>query len=69
MPVARNPGITSLVDILDRALDQGIRFDVRPNATLASPLPGTEKLRITVEAVDTHLEAPAPPPGLTGTGA
>ncbi|ADO70131.1 hypothetical protein [Stigmatella aurantiaca] len=69
MPVARNPGITSLVDILDRVLDQGVRFEVRPNAVLTSPQRGTERLLITVEAVDTHLETPVPPPGMTGTGA
>jgi gas vesicle structural protein len=69
MPVARNPGVTSLVDILDRVLDQGIRFDVRPNAPRPGPLSGPAPLHITVEAVDTHLEPPAPPPGMTGTGA
>ncbi|SEU16403.1 hypothetical protein [Stigmatella erecta] len=69
MPVARNPGVTSLVDILDRVLDQGIRFEVRPHAPRTGPLSGPDRLHLTVEAVDTHLEPPAPPPGMTGTGA
>jgi gas vesicle structural protein len=69
MPVARNPGVTSLVDILDRVLDQGIRVGGRPDAPWTAPPAGPGKLHVTVEAVNTHLEPPAPPPGMTGTGA
>ena len=67
MPVTRNPGSTSLVDLLDRVLDQGIRFAQGPGAELARPAaPGS---RIVVESVETHLEQPGVPPGKTGTGA
>lgn len=69
MPVTRNPGGTSLVDILDRVLDQGIRFaqgpGVEPPRTSALAPGG----RLTVESVHTHLEQTGEPPGKTGTGA
>jgi hypothetical protein len=69
MPVARNPGSTSLVDILDRVLDQGVRFDGEPRAVkTGSPAP-TERARIVVTALDTHLEHPGASSGKTGTGA
>ncbi|WP_224372928.1 hypothetical protein [Hyalangium versicolor] len=68
MPVARNPGSTSLVDILDRVLDQGIRFEERPHAALAAAHPPLEQGRIVIAAVETHLEPPGASPGKTGTG-
>lgn len=67
MPVTRNPGGTSLVDILDRVLDQGIRFVPGPGAGLTRP--STSEGRIVVESVETHLEPPGVPPGQPGTGA
>jgi hypothetical protein len=68
MPVARHPGSTSLVDILDRVLDQGIRFARGPEAgqTPSSPAEG---VRIVVEAVETYLEDPKVPPGKQEIGA
>lgn len=69
MPVARNPGSTSLVDILDRVLDQGIRFTQGPEATLKRPGPPTGQVRIVVEAVETYLESPEVPPGKQEIGA
>ncbi|MFL5343916.1 MAG: hypothetical protein ACJ8AT_03950 [Hyalangium sp.] len=69
MPVARNPGSSSLVDILDRVLDQGVRFEGAPRAVKAeAPLP-VKPARIVVAAVNTHLEHPGASPGKTGTGA
>jgi hypothetical protein len=69
MPVARNPGNTSIVDILDRVLDQGIRFEAWPRSALKGPRLVEGPIRITVEAVETHLEHPAVSSGKTGTGA
>jgi gas vesicle structural protein len=68
MPVARHPGSTSLVDILDRVLDHGIRFARGPEAAQTRP-PLAERARIVVEAVETHLEAPQLPPGKQEIGA
>jgi hypothetical protein len=69
MPVTRNPGSTSLVDILDRILDQGIRFTQGPEAPLARPHAPAEPVHIVVEAVETYLEPAGMPPGKTGLGA
>lgn len=69
MPVARNPGSTSLVDILDRVLDQGIRFEGWPRTALTEGRTPKEQGRIVVVAVETHLEHPENAPGKTGTGA
>jgi gas vesicle structural protein len=69
MPVARNPGSTSLVDILDRVLDQGIRFAPEAGAALARPPAPAQGGRIAVESVETHLAPSGVPPGKTGTGA
>ena len=69
MPVTRNPGGTSLVDILDRVLDQGIRFAQAPGAQHARPSAPAPGGRVVVESVELHLEPPGVPPGQTGTGA
>ncbi|MBN1204436.1 MAG: gas vesicle protein [Myxococcaceae bacterium] len=69
MPVVKNPGSTSLVDILDRVLDQGIRIHAWPQVTLAGARPPAERVRIVVESVETHLEPLQEAPVLTGTGA
>jgi gas vesicle structural protein len=70
MPVARHPGSTSLVDILDRVLDHGIRFTQGPEATQTRPPPSpAERVRIVVEAVETYLEHPQVPPGKQEIGA
>lgn len=69
MPVTRNPGGTSLVDILDRVLDQGIRFAQGPGVEPARTSALASGGRLVVESVHTHLERPGVPPGKTGTGA
>jgi hypothetical protein len=69
MPVARHPGSTSLVDILDRVLDHGIRFTRGPEAAQTMPPSPAERVRIVVEAVETHLEHPQVPPGKQEIGA
>jgi hypothetical protein len=68
MPVARHPGSTSLVDILDRVLDHGIRFTRGPEAAQPSPPSPAEQVHIVVEAVETYLEHPQVPPGKQETG-
>jgi hypothetical protein len=68
MPVSRHPGSTSLVDLLDRVLDQGIRFEDWRHAARTGTRTDGEQGRIVVEAVDTHQESPEIPPGQTGTG-
>jgi hypothetical protein len=69
MPVARHPGSTSLVDILDRILDHGLRFPQRPGVPRSTPHPPEERVRIAVETVETYLEHPKVPPGKQETGA
>lgn len=69
MPVTRNPGGTSLVDILDRVLDQGIRFAPGSGAEWVRPSVPAPGGRIAVESVETHLEPPGGPPVKPGTGA
>jgi hypothetical protein len=69
MPVTRNPGSTSLVDILDRVLDQGIRFAQGPGTAQATPVTPATEGRIVIESVETHLAPPGVLPGKTGTGA
>jgi hypothetical protein len=69
MPVARNPGSTSLVDILDRILDQGVRFEGSPRTVKPGTDASTARARIVVASVETYLERPGTSPGKTGTGA
>jgi len=69
MPVARHPGSTSLVDILDRVLDHGIRFTRGPEAARTQPPSPAERVRIVVEAVETYLEHPKAAPGKQEIGA
>jgi len=69
MPVARNPGNTSIVDILDRVLDQGIRVEGWPRSAMTGPRPPVGQLRVTVQSVETYLEHPLVSPGKSGTGA
>jgi len=69
MPVARNPGNTSIVDILDRVLDQGIRVEGWPRSAMTGPRPLVGQLRVTVQSVETYLERPPVSPGKSGTGA
>lgn len=69
MPVTRNPGGTSLVDILDRVLDQGIRLAPQSGSAWVRPSAPTPGGRLAVQSVETHLEPPRAPPEKTGTGA
>jgi hypothetical protein len=69
MPVARNPGSTSLVDILDRVLDHGLRFTGGPGVAQSTPHSPAERVRIVVDTVETYLERPEVPPGKQETGA
>jgi hypothetical protein len=69
MPVARNPGSTSLVEILDRILDQGVRFEGPARTVKPGAEASTAPARIVVASVETYLERPGTPPGKTGTGA
>lgn len=56
MPVERTSGTTSLLDVLDRVLDGGIRVEARDRAALRtlSPEAGTPRLTVTV---DPHRDA------------
>jgi hypothetical protein len=69
MPVARNPGSSSLVDILDRVLDQGLRFEPGPRAPPSSAGTPVQKGRIVVTAAETHLERSEGSAGKTESGA
>jgi hypothetical protein len=69
MPVTRNPGGTSLVDILDRVLDQGIRFAPSSGEGGVRPSVPPSDGSLVVESAETHLEPPEGPPAKTGTGA
>ncbi|RKH38130.1 hypothetical protein [Corallococcus sicarius] len=76
MPVERIAGVASLVDILDRVLDRGLRFDARALADLgpAAPSPAApseEEARIvvafsevrTADSPERGLAPRAPSPG------
>lgn len=52
MPVERTAGSVSLVDVLDRVLDRGLRFDAGALATLARPSTSEEPARIVLTATD-----------------
>jgi len=56
MPVERTSGTTSLLDVLDRILDRGIRLDARDRAALLALSPAAGAVRLVV-AADTRLEA------------
>lgn len=57
MPVERTSGTTSLLDVLDRVLDRGIRFSGTDKAALPTLDVGEGTARLVV--VDANLEAPA----------
>jgi hypothetical protein len=60
MPVERTAGSTSLVDVLDRVLDRGLRWDPSARALrgLASPSPGATRVVVTFMEVRTE-DSPA----------
>ena len=71
MPVERIAGVASLVDILDRVLDRGLRFDARAVAELgqAAPLEGEARIVVafsevrTADSPERGLPPRAPSPG------
>ena len=63
MPVERTSGTTSLLDVLDRVLDRGIRLEARDRAALLTLSPAAGAVRLVVAAntrLDTAGDAPAP---------
>jgi hypothetical protein len=70
MPVERTSGTTSLLDILDRVLDRGVRFDARDRAILLALSPRAGTVRIVVAPMNaTPPPAPADPSGPRSLGA
>jgi hypothetical protein len=70
MPVERTSGTASLLDILDRVLDRGIRLDARDRTALLALSPRAGTVRLVVTPMDSTLEAaPADPPGGRAMGA
>ncbi|RKG92275.1 hypothetical protein D7V97_41055 [Corallococcus sp. CA053C] len=71
MPVERIAGVASLVDILDRMLDRGLRFDTRALAELGRAVLSEEEARIvvafsevrTADSPERGLPPRAPSPG------
>ncbi|MFP2907670.1 hypothetical protein ACLESD_22000 [Pyxidicoccus sp. 3LFB2] len=60
MPVERTAGSTSLVDVLDRVLDRGLRWDASvrvPPGQAAAPWSAE---RIVVTFMDVRTDDPAP---------
>ena len=76
MPVERTPGGTSLIDVLDRVLDEGIVIDAWVRVSLVGIDLITVEARVVVASIDTYLRyaeamgitQPIARPGL-GTGA
>jgi hypothetical protein len=68
MPVERTSGTTSLLDILDRVLDRGVRFEARDRLTLLALSPREGTVRIVVAPMDS-TQLPATPPGPRSIGA
>jgi hypothetical protein len=50
MPVERTSGTTSLLDVLDRVLDGGIRLEARDRAALLTLSPAAGAVRLVVAA-------------------
>lgn len=60
MPVERTSGTTSLLDVLDRVLDRGIRLEARDRAALLNLSPASGAARLMV-AANTRPAAGASP--------
>ena len=54
-PVARAPGGTSLIDVLDRVLDKGIVIDAWVRVSLVGIDLITVEARVVVASIDTYL--------------
>lgn len=63
MPVERTAGSTSLVDVLDRVLDRGLRWDTSARVVpgRAPPSPGATRVVVTFMEVRTD-DSPARQP-------
>lgn len=68
MPVERTSGTTSLLDVLDRILDRGIRLEARDRAALLTRAPAEGPVRFVVSA-DTRLDADGAAPAARAKGA
>lgn len=69
MPVERTSGTMSLLDVLDRVLDRGIRFSAADRAALPSLDVDGGAARLVVVAVDPQPEASAAAPAARNLGA
>ncbi len=69
MPVERTSGTSSLLDILDRVLDQGIQLEASAREALAAPSPGRGPVRLVVTAGSSPTEVPEPAARARGSGA
>ena len=56
MPVDRQPGGTSLIDVLDRVLDKGIVIDAWVRVSLVGIDLITVEARVVVASIDTYLK-------------
>ena len=56
MPVERDPGGTSLIDVLDRVLDKGIVIDDWVRVSLVGIDLITVEARVVVASIDTYLK-------------
>jgi hypothetical protein len=56
MAVQRNPGGTSLIDVLDRVLDKGIVIDAWVRISLVGIDLMTAEAQIVVASIDTYLK-------------
>lgn len=56
MAVSRQPGATSLIDVLDRILDKGIVIDAWVRISLVGIELITIEARIVVASIDTYLK-------------
>lgn len=72
MPVERTPGSTSLVDVLDRVLDRGLRWDASARAASGRAAPSWSATRIVVTFMDVRTDdtpARGEPPRAPSRGA
>jgi hypothetical protein len=56
MPVERTPGSTSLVDVLDRMLDRGLRWDANARAASGRAAASWSATRIVVTFMDVRID-------------
>jgi hypothetical protein len=56
MPVERTAGSTSLVDVLDRMLDRGLRWDSNARAASGRATASWNAMRIVVTFMDVRID-------------